>query len=78
VVEDKTARHGWGDTSLLKEEGYMGQTHPRGAAVQAGGGKRTMHADDLEQDRGMFGVLQVPLPAAVMGGGWLGHGVLLH
>lgn len=43
IQSDRYSRHGWGDTSLLKEEGYAGIQHPRGQ-TQPEGGKARMQS----------------------------------
>ncbi|KXZ51888.1 hypothetical protein GPECTOR_11g322 [Gonium pectorale] len=70
VTAERYARHGWGETSLLKEEGYSGTLHTRSAEHRQGRA-RPPSPRGYEGQRGMFGVIQM-----TEAGGpddWIGH-----
>lgn len=61
---DKWSRHGWGDVTLLKEEGYAGIPHPRGVEVHRGKAvPPALIAKDGRAD--LFGTLQYTEVSAV-------------
>lgn len=67
VYQERCARHGWGDTSLLKEEGYQGLSPQQ----QAGSKVRPASPRGPDGRNGLFGVLQM----TEQGGkdSWIGH-----
>lgn len=57
MQSDKWSRHGWGDVTLLKEEGYAGIPHPRG--MEGHRGKAVPPALIAKDGRAdLFGTLQ--------------------
>ncbi|KAF6255159.1 hypothetical protein COO60DRAFT_1702977 [Scenedesmus sp. NREL 46B-D3] len=50
--------HGWGDVSLLKEEGYQGQVHSRGVLRAVEGKKPVQQPLGKDGRKGLFGLLQ--------------------
>jgi hypothetical protein len=57
VQADRCNRHGWGDTSLIKEDGYAGTLHPRSSNTPSGKG-RTSPPHGMDGRRDLFEVLQ--------------------
>lgn len=63
--------HGWGDVSLLKEEGYQGQLHPRGIPKAAEGKKPVQQPLGKDGRKGLFGLLQCTEAGGV--DSWIGN-----
>lgn len=73
VQTDRCFRHGWGDTTLLKEDGSAGTLHPRGS--EAHKGKIKPHSPRGRDGRnGLFGVLQMIEQGGV--DSWIGNGLI--
>ncbi|GFR42717.1 hypothetical protein Agub_g3641 [Astrephomene gubernaculifera] len=70
ITADRYARHGWGDTSLLKEEGYSGSLHAR-SSTHKRGRRRPTSPHSADGRNGLFGVLQ--MTEAGCSDGWIGH-----
>ncbi len=70
VYQERCARHGWGDTSLLKEEGYQG-LNPQQQGVHSASKVRPASPRGPDGRNGLFGVLQM----TEQGGkdSWIGH-----
>lgn len=73
VQRDRCFRHGWGDTSLIKEDGYAGVPHPRGNEPHKG---KIMPGSPRGKDgrNGLFGLLQMTEAGGV--DSWIGNGLL--
>jgi len=57
VTSTRWSMHGWGDTSLLKQDGYAGTIHPRGIqTVQEGKASVAIPARENGR-RDLYGVL---------------------
>lgn len=74
IQSERYSRHGWGDTSLLKVDGYAGVAHPRGELTPEGGKARTQSPRGKDGRNGLFGVLQ----QTEAGGAdsWIGNGLI--
>lgn len=71
IVADRYDRHGWGDTTLLKEEGYQGVQHPHGCPIHSTKGKARPPSPHLDDRKNLFSVLQGT--EAGHPDQWLGH-----
>ncbi len=58
IEADRYDRHGWGDTSLLKEEGYAGIPHAHTKIPERSGKGMPSSPRAPDGRNGLFGVLQ--------------------
>ncbi|KAG2423409.1 hypothetical protein HXX76_015374 [Chlamydomonas incerta] len=70
---DRFSRHGWGDVSLLKQEGLGGQPHPRSseAGPARTGRLRPGSPRGVDGRNGLYGVLQMTEAGGT--DSWVGH-----
>jgi hypothetical protein len=76
VHEDRCQRHGWGDTSLIKQDGYSGTLHPRREQpIRIGKGQCTERVG-ADGRKDLFATLQYQEHVAPTPDSWIGNALM--